>query len=717
MSQLFVRGRAESKDFSTLQAKQSASPRNGNRPFALNRSASAIVPLSTAFDVEFGAAGIARQRTRDAGFSKVEALYVDGSLPCAALCGGYPGSQPGGEMWSVVEQVVNAPDVSARSWFLALEVLIGIVINATVDNFDTGHGLCTEVVRRMQERPPPVAAGIFTFLTNLGAQAVFAGQQWRDVECMVISIFNDVVEAADRKCPVWSSIWGCDASAAMDSGSDGVYCVRDDSGGVVNAGGCRTHALFWERALKCATALLGSRSLCGNIAIAVTPGKQLPPDSPRRILVPWIPGRGLDASGAVVSLHALVALARHMPPSTHPAVERLIVGDGVWRGFRGAFEEDDDMIRPTIDEDRTYSAVGGVHTVIGLFVQCRSITTRRRMFALIAEVAVARALERSQTLRARELPATEDDANSLFSILRAYDAGDALATAFRLGPGPSFVMDILRHILFEPLSAKTSAPVPLLAAGAGGSGFADNFPGEGRRPTNFMLGQGPVVCSILSADNKELHARKELRLATIAANKVLHKRFVLNVLIELESMARSYSSGRASHRASGGLHIAEVVEMTIAGLRREGRANSLRSVRHVWHTLHDALMDRLSDDQLCCGDAITVIEQVLSVALLPFPFSNIASEGYDSEGEALLGGERRLIGCTSSIEAADLIAGLLRASTPLIGARYVSELRQSLIEILSTSGSSSARLPLFVDDADPMVAYRAIVNGGHSQVL
>lgn len=702
-SQLFARVRTDSKD--VLFSRQAHAEGKDRGCQSLTSSGTAIsIPKTMEVDAEFGAAAIANQRKRDV-FAVPRTADV--TLSCPALCGGYPGSQPGGELWSVVDEVVNASKCSGRAWSMAMKVLVGMIITATVDSFDSGYGLCSEVVRRMRERSPTLGAEIFTLLTNLGAQAVFAGTQWHDVEQMVLSVFSNVVEHESQRCPFEPSVSAGLSSYRGCTADSDTYRVDGDF--FSDASGCQVHRLFWERAAKCGIALLGSRARVGNIAVAVRSSSSPHWNSARtKETASCMPPRQSEVARPAISLRALIALSQRIPLSMHPSVERVLVGDGIWRGFRGSFDEDDDVLRSQLDEDRLYTAFGGLRVIVGLYVRCRSLVARRRMFVLIAEVAVGRVSTRGRSLGGEDVPQCDDSVNEFFSVLRAYDAGDALVAAFKLGPEPSFVMDILRHTLFDPLSCETPLSTMLSTAGPGAKKIADATLLERRGCRPFFL--GPNTCGSASGppNGKNCSVTKELLMATFVANEVLHKRFALGVLMHLEEMARSFSRERSKYRESGGeVCISEKVEIKIAELRRKGMSHSPRSVRHVWHSINEVLSGHLAGAHLSDADVALVFELMLSVTLVPLPFTKVSNDFCDSEGAAFLHGERRLLSRTSSKDCGDLIVGLLHVSAPFVRSRYVSELRQSFVEILGASTAHAHRLMQFTDDPDALVAFRS----------
>lgn len=701
--QLLARLRTDNKD--AYLSRQALGEGKGRGGRSLTPSGVGVsIPRTLGVDAEFGAAAIARQRKRVV-FSAPH--VTDVALSCPALCGGYPGSQPGGELWSVVDEVVNASKYSGRSWSMAMKVLVGMIITATVDSLDSGYGLCSEVVRRMRARSTALGAEVFTLLTNIGAQAVFAGTQWHRVEQMVLSVFSNVVGFESKRCPLetstcagLSSLRGCTADTCSNR-VEGEACS--------DVSGCQAHRLFWERAVKCGMALLGSRARFDNVSTAVYSSSPRGNSVTTKETLSPIPGRRPEISGPAVSLHALIALCQHIPSSMHPSVERVLIGDCIWRGFRGSFDEDDDVLRSHVDEDRLYTAFGGIRIIVGMYVRCRSLVARRRMFVLITEVAVGRVSTRGLSLGRKDVLQSEDSVNEFFSVLRAYDAADALVGAFRLGPEPSFVMDILRHIIFDPLSFEMPVSTMLSAAGPVSKKIAGTALPERRGSRPFFLAPNTCDSSSGPPSGKNLSVTKDLMMATFVANEVLPKRFVLRVLMQLEDIARSFSRERSKYRESGGdVFVSEKVDIKIAELRQKClSSHSLRSVRHVWHSISEVLYGHLGRTPLNDADIVIIFELMFSVILVPPPFTKVSNELCDSEGVAFLHGERSLRGRTSSKDCGDLIVGLLHTSAPFVGSRYVSELRQSFVEILGASTAHTHRLMQFADDPDAVVAFRA----------
>lgn len=664
MTRLFARGKTDSKDL--LSAGQPSSVATGIDKVR--------VPKSSRAEVEVGAASIEKSRN-PVDLDKF--FYDDSDEP--VRCSQYQGLRQGGEVWAVVDHVVNASDAKSPEWLTAVELLVGMIVSAAIESIETGNGILLEVVRRMKKGSTDIRAGIFTLLLNIGAQASFAGGVWRDVERIALSVFSRVVEEMDV---------------------EGIETAWNRGRNLIEPNTTHTDfsedaAYVWGTAIKCGIALLGGGRRFGDMTHAYVAAYDTH--------LQWSQSVSLKNSGPAVSLKALVALGKHIQPETHPVVERVIVGEGVWRGFRGSFDEEDDMIRMNVDEDKLYTAHGGVQEIIGLYIGCRSILSRRRLFALILEVAVARVLSRASSTGDSDMSVSEEQVNWLYALLRSNDAGDALVSTFRLGPHPDFVTDVLRHLLFEPLASSGPSASIVGRKRVNALSLADTTALPPRSGAESLLSS---PAGYLSQEERCIIAAKEHRDAVVVANRLLHKKFVLGVLMQLESMAKSFSNQYRHNNSRDLLTLSGRVEAKVSEIRLHGRSSSLRTSKQIWLSLHAVIVSELSENEICPREIISVIEKLFSVILRPNPFSSVLTEGADCEPDALLAGERRVLWHTSA-ESAELLTSLLRVSTKCGNTKYVSDLRQSLVEILGCSTACIHRASEFVDDKDDLVAYRA----------
>jgi hypothetical protein len=684
LSKLFARGRADSGDI-VVPALKDIRPQSQQVEGAEFLAQSRADPSGISFPTTLASTAPSLRR----------APGVAGAIPEISRvrpvhAGNYTGRQPGGEVWAIIDEILRPDSVSSPEWIGALESFVDLVVSAAIDSVDAGTGLLSEAVRRMREptRPPSIQTAVFTLLYGvfavhaaLAATRAIAGL--RNVERMIIAVLSDVVEdmaSADEIAATVPSTQAHDTEVNANSATD----IRVQS---------------WEFAVQCAVAVLTGRD--GSAGHS------------QRLQI--------SSSSPSVSMRALIALARHVSADMHPFVERVLVGECVWRKFRGSFDEDDDVVRFDVDEDAIFGPHGGITTVIELYVKCRSLLARRRMFALIFEVAVSRVRSLpSQTGNTDNL-VSEEQVNWLYGILWANDAGDALTSTFRLGPDPSFVMDTLRHVLFDPLSAISSvvgAADRISRMSVAFSQHVDDRREQRRRPSHF-----PKDVTIAGRENDcgMSAAATDHREAIVAAHRLLNKEFTLNTLMQLETMAKYFSKearNRAYHppireyeRLQGHTTAAKVaieeIEVNAQSLRADGRSKKLRSTRQVWQILH-ASVCKLVRLNPSIALVITAVELVFSIILLPMPFSRVSSEGTsDFEAEAHLAGERRILGLASSTESAAMLVAMLQLCEPYSSARYVSEIRQALIEVLGSATVHSNHVRAFCDDRDAVVAHRA----------
>jgi hypothetical protein len=573
---------------------------------------------------------------------------------------------------AVVDQVVDGHPVGSKRWRSALEVLVGVVVNACIDDAESGTVLLNDVTKRMRRGDASMRAAVFALLFNVAIQSAFAGPAWRVVEKIVLGVFSTVVENMEVLHVKEGD------SLTRPKRDDDTHEIKGDS------------QCVWDNALKCFFALAAGGSRNSNLATGGIEKKM---------------GRSCGrptCSGSVITLGAMVALARHISPKTHPCVERILIGDGLWRGFRGDFEEDDDAIRVNVDEDSLYAQYGGADAISEVYARVRSLTARRRLFALILEVAVSRVHKRACASSLDVEVNWEEQANWLYGLLRAYDAGDAMVTIFRLGPEPAFVIDTLRHMLFEPLAANSSGSCVLNAAGSGASGRGD----EKLRSSIFP--QDSTVTGHSSVEMKLWAAANDHRTSVIAANRAMYKPFVIGVLMELESMAIAFQKNPRRCDVRNPNDRVYELEAKVITLRSEGLSKSLRSLRQVWQGLHSSvskLAHRAADE----NEIIMIIDAVLSIALLPGAYRNMLSESADYEAEALLSSERRVLAHGSCVEGVKTLVQLLHLANLDPGSRYLSEQRQCLVELLGSSQDQGQLARQFREDPDPFVAHRAAV--------
>ena len=67
----------------------------------------------------------------------------------------------------------------------------------------------------------------------------------------------------------------------------------------------------------------------------------------------------------------------------------MVVCEGAFMGL-SEDEDDVDVVRIQIDEDKLYAIHGGVPTITGVYTREWFLTVRRRLLALILEVAISR---------------------------------------------------------------------------------------------------------------------------------------------------------------------------------------------------------------------------------------------------------------------------------------------------------------------------------------
>lgn len=684
LSKAFSRGRGDSREISTIFgfSRNSGDPGRSSSavtstlhdgsvsPFASRFS----VPRCTPFDARVGASGInAKRKKHD---DTTTARKIEGPPdPIEVEAAGRNGSH---ELNALLDHAYSAPSALPDN-DAVLQRIAGHVVGTAFDDIGRAAHQLSDISTKMLSRGGHVSASFFRLLQSIVTRTPYASDQFRDVEWLTVATLSRAVKEMDRREEADAG-WGRMSHLGVAADRRTLTDIDDK------------HDEAWESALECGVFLLTDASVRH---VATHDAPYTSGDGPRI---------GIDRRRAALELHALVALTRHILPRTHPRIERVLVGESVWHGFRGSFEEDDDVIRSNVDEDAVYASHGGIQAIIDLYIRVRSLVARRRMFALILEVAVSRVRSRAANAGDSELVASPEQVNWLYGLLRANDAGDAFVPLFRSGPDSSFVMDVVRHLLFEPLSA-SSAGSNILAAAQRTSQQLESARDDAW-PNDYS--GGAHLQSGLDLNSRTVTAAHAHRDGVVVANGLLHKRFVLSTLMQLETMART-SARQFQDRP---LHVettaAEEIEAKLCDFRRDGRSGTLRSSRPIWQGLLPLVQNFVRLDR-SEADIITTIENMFSVLLLPMPFASSLSESVDTEAEALLAGERRMLAHSTSAESAELLVLMLHMSSTCRPGDYVSELRQGLLEYLGASPAKGYLVEQFANDEDAYVAYRARV--------
>jgi hypothetical protein len=204
---------------------------------------------------------------------------------------------------SIVGQVVAGHSIRSRLWPAVLEVLFGIECPWKHWQRLVNNALLLDVVRRKPAGPAVLRADVFT---------LHPSRQYR--------------------CPCWirSQVLACSGAIVLSGFSDVVHAMEAksteslsfESNLVGTRGAAETYPHernytpdIWEKAFRCFIALLPGRISFGSLAIV---------DSVKNTGNAF--GRDLSPC-PVISQNEFLALGKHISPTTHLIVKRVLIGD------------------------------------------------------------------------------------------------------------------------------------------------------------------------------------------------------------------------------------------------------------------------------------------------------------------------------------------------------------------------------------------------------
>lgn len=548
----------------------------------------------------------------------------------------YVGEEPGAEVWTVLNEVVNVRSVSSPEWSIAAQLLVGFVISASLDSYEAGHGLLSEIVRRMRASTyTALRAAVFTVLINVFGQISFTsadGGATNSIEKVAADVLSEVLVVMD---------------------------------------GVEQDPSVWEKATRCMLLFVNGNDWMLHCAI---------------------------------STEALIALTLHLDPLLHPDVDHILIADGLCHRFG---QGKNAKPRHDVDEVSMYAATGGARVLLDLYVHTASLSARRRLFRLIVEVAVSRAFSLDEGLQ--KAGDVEKQTEWLVVLLESHDVGNAMVLTFRFGSRPNFVMDTIRRLLFAPLMSTASSK---------GDGQSQNRSGL-KVPVNTF---GEKLASQDFSDSHENDSAAKARYvattlytrAVRAANHLLHKRFVLSVLCELEKMAEAHSRRYATieeHRHAEEWAILQDAGRQLYAMRDAGHAISQRTVTQELQKLFTAVAGFVTLGA-SPESVIRLADLVLESFLVAPMFSSFASgmneNAVCNSAASLFLAGRRLVARDMVARANPaMFVNLLKLLEHSWQRRHVSEVRQCLIELIGVVPERASMLTDFSHDPDAAIVYRA----------
>ena len=368
--------------------------------------------------------------------------------------------------------------------------------------------------------------------------------------------------------------------------------------------------------------------------------------------------RAEEYSRDTLSVLALYALGKNLDPFTPAKVEDLLLATSFCRATGMNPYTVYHLIRRDTDEEAAYGTIQGLHGLIELFQHAHSLKSREALMHLILEVVVSRLFRRSKSLNERQ--DASEQVRWIGSIFSAYQFHEAFFAQLKY-PSPEFALDCVRFMFMEPLF-------------------------------------GP---------NKDSYTKNTtIRNAVTAANALLDKSLMLDVLCELEDICDNFlAEGPQNENAaydSRFIHCFRRLEYVMYGYKYRKDVNS-ETCKNELHEGVRETVDAAEDDDDSVDAAYLIAELILSFLLWPTD-KRVTTSG--SEALAFLQDRRQvfknMLFLLDPFTCARLLKVLSQANED-----SVSEVRQTLVEVLGCLEECALSLYVFLEDTDREVAGRA----------
>ncbi|CAN8062590.1 unnamed protein product [Agarophyton chilense] len=481
------------------------------------------------------------------------------------------------------------------------------------------------------------------------------------------SVFTLLVNIAAHASFVKGSSWSRVEEVARKVFSDvveGMHGRQDDD-------------VMWERALRCYLFLLKSSDKHPSINM---------------------------------SSKCLAALALRMNELTHTDVDHVLIYDGLYPRLHETWDEFLTSARLNMEN---LEEVGGFKTVLTLFADTFSPSARRRLFVLIYDFVVLKylnGLAEDVVIRHR------DNIDTLRALFESHDIANVLTHVFKVGPWGGFVVDMLRVLLFNPLTFEY--------LGTRVENSSDEDQTVGKKAFQEKTGSAAASDSRLGSQvGKSFRLPASMYISsTRALIKYLDKTFCVTVLKEIEEMAAHHSRFLFQRETMDHAREWKILRETYSKILRFSfarRADASNDLCDILTTLYAAVVEITSCRSSMKG-LLHMNEIIIEFFVMTTPFvsrSKLRSVQWDSTAKMFLKGSisvpRQLL-----LEAnPSMFSLLLLTSNVKVPRKRLSESRQCLVEFLGCSKKNLDVLKPFVNDNDPIVAYRAAeLISKHSEV-
>lgn len=426
--------------------------------------------------------------------------------------------------------------------------------------------------------------------------------------------------------------------------------------------------VMWERALRCYLVLLRSSN-------------RRPSDQ--------------------ISSRCLAALALHVGDLTHTDVDHVLVTEGICprlQGFR------DDNIATTGIDYACLDEIGGLETVLTIYVDTASLSARHSLFRVIYDIAVLKCLE---NVSRDDIEILKDHIVTFRALLEAYEMADCFVHTFRVGPWPGFVMDTIRLLLFDPLGRKSMDSLAGRSSedahNNGKTVLQEKAESLSFSETRFS---GTIGRAYRSSASKYVFSIR-------AMVKLLDKPFCLKVVQQFEKMAADQairlSKRETTHFAREWKILCEIESQLQLFIFSQDEG-PLSSLGETLTKIYVAAVD-ITSGRSNLRSVLRLLEMVVEFFTVKSPFSKrrgvMRALAIDSAATLFLKGQ--VLVSKELLDRANpsIFTLLLLATRTRRSCRRLSECRQCLVEFLGSTKPRAEFLQSFAKDDDAAVAYRA----------
>lgn len=401
-----------------------------------------------------------------------------------------------------------------------------------------------------------------------------------------------------------------------------------------------------------------------------------------------------------ISSRCLAALALHIGDLTHTDVDHVLITEGICARLQSPRE---DRVPAVALDYRCLEEIGGLETVLTLFADTPSLSARHALFRVIYDAATLACLE---NIPENEVDILRDHIVTFRALFETYEMADCIVHTFRVGPSPNFVMDIMRILLFDPLSSESFDSLTV-------HGVEERQHNERKVLQEKTESQSFSDTRLSGTIGRQYRSSASKHtFSTRALVRLLDKPFCLRILQQFEKMASKQAkllSQRETVHAAREWKITCDIERQLQFFVFGNEKSRGRYVSDIVTKIYVAVVD-ITSGRANLKSVVQIIEMIIEFFTVKPPFAKrrgvMQTAVVESAARLFLKGQLIVSKALLSYANPSIFTLLLLATRTKVSRCRVSECRQCLVEFLGSKTAAEMLQP-FCDDADAHVAYRA----------